>query len=284
MKIKNVYISIIFLMFSQSIYGMDLSQAIPDYGSMAQLKQFIEAGGNINATDKCGLTALHIAVGWGNSEMVKYLISKGADINAQDREGGAALYRAVVYDDLALVKYLLENGADIDARDKHGWTALHKAAYDNNDKIGQILILNGADIHVKRGNGKTALDLSYGCGAMREILRKYSTLEQEARTEPTSKLLKQAIQNSQYGIVKAILETRKVYPTQKDIEIAKARWLKTKDFIYNKIGKILISYYGPWNSLLKGVGISLTESELPKELVAKIGGLVNYDLLEDEKK
>ncbi len=51
------------------------------YGSIQDLKTYIEEGGDINQTDWEGRTALQMMTAKGNKEAVEHLLSKGADIN-----------------------------------------------------------------------------------------------------------------------------------------------------------------------------------------------------------
>lgn len=55
--------------------------------SRAALEVMLANGGDINARDSRGRTALHGAAGWGWDEAVEYLISEGADLMAKDDNG-----------------------------------------------------------------------------------------------------------------------------------------------------------------------------------------------------
>ena len=46
-----------------------------------EVKKLIEAGADVNAVDKNGITALQRASSWGRSDVVKMLIEAGADVN-----------------------------------------------------------------------------------------------------------------------------------------------------------------------------------------------------------
>ncbi len=72
---------------------------IPFHGDRAaQLRQYFDAaryaleqGGDVKATSKSGLTALHAAALTGGNETLAYLVSRGADINAMDEKGRSPL-------------------------------------------------------------------------------------------------------------------------------------------------------------------------------------------------
>jgi Ankyrin repeats (3 copies) len=216
MKIKNVYIGILFLISSLSMYGMRLT--------------------------------FHGAAQAGNLEAVKHFINSGVDVNARTLWGNTALQYAVASHQLEIVKYLIDNGANINLKDRRG---------------------------------ETALDVAHGT-VMKLLLQLLKREGQEVT--PTREQLRWAVEYGFCPIVEAMLESEKIGPTQEDIELAKSAWQRTKDLIYKKIGRTLVTYYGPWDSLLKQVGEKLTAAELPKEIVAIIGDFAGYDLFTGREK
>lgn len=64
----------------------------------------------------------------------------GGDINAKDHEGQSALHLAVFAKDFEMTRCLLNAGADMDIRDAEGWTALISAAYRWWDEGVQLLL------------------------------------------------------------------------------------------------------------------------------------------------
>ena len=111
-------------------------------------KKLIEAGANVNETDKHGRTPLMYAV---FPEAVRYLIDAGANVNAVDNEGNTALMNALFPES---VKMLIEAGADVNKINKDGQTALMNAYFPDSVKI---LVKAGADVNAKNKTGKTAL-------------------------------------------------------------------------------------------------------------------------------
>jgi ankyrin repeat protein len=100
--------------FRESIFRKDLSAA----------EEYIAAGGDIDAGDHYGLTALMIAAGRGNNEMVAFLLNNGADPNISNRYGVTPFMLAVQRGSIDIANSLLANGADLNARNKDGATAL----------------------------------------------------------------------------------------------------------------------------------------------------------------
>jgi ankyrin repeat protein len=76
-----------------------------------EVKKLIEAGADINAVDKNGITALQRASSWGRSDVVKMLIEAGADVNVVGVNGRTALYWASYWGYSEIVKILKEAGA-----------------------------------------------------------------------------------------------------------------------------------------------------------------------------
>lgn len=108
---------------------------------------FLLGGADVNARDKDGATALHVAVTQGNdiatvctlgrepflgecsNEMIiRFLIGNGADINARNASGETPLMVAAAKGNITAMRLLLERGAVITQRDDAGYTVLHHAS------------------------------------------------------------------------------------------------------------------------------------------------------------
>lgn len=91
-------------------------------------------------------SALHEAARHGDLAEVKQLIGAGADVNSRDFRGQTPLLLAVGYQHLEVAKVLLENGANVQAKDHEGTSALQLGIGNSgaNSEMVQLLQSYGA--------------------------------------------------------------------------------------------------------------------------------------------
>lgn len=161
------------------------------------VKVLIEEGANVDARNKYGQTALHMAADYGQIELAELLVKNGANVNVRDRDGVTPLYytmklREPTDEHRDVAKLLIESGADIEKACKAGsgrlvylavsqrWpdviemlitkganvnpkkagplgTPLHAASARGFREIAELLIRNGADTGAIGWEGETAL-------------------------------------------------------------------------------------------------------------------------------
>lgn len=119
-----------------------------------------------------GSTALHWSASIGNQPLAALLLEAGADVNGSDRNGSTPLHRAVHMGQTALVHWLLENGADPTITATHQQTALHTAVIRNRSEIVKLLLEHDSDAISKDSQGRTPLDWAQikGLSSIVEIL------------------------------------------------------------------------------------------------------------------
>jgi ankyrin repeat protein len=141
-------------------------RATRDYLGVATL--LLDAHADVNAHDKYGRTALHLAVLGSASEyriigaddsMVRLLIARGADVDARDDNGWSALLLMLDQwaDQPELVDFLIASGADPKARLKDGRTGLMLATRLGKLDRLPLLIDSGVDVNARANDGSTAL-------------------------------------------------------------------------------------------------------------------------------
>uniref|UniRef100_A0ABD2XJ07 Uncharacterized protein n=1 Tax=Trichogramma kaykai TaxID=54128 RepID=A0ABD2XJ07_9HYME len=136
---------------------------------------------NVEARNKFGDTALHLALKEGPRKVAEVLLRRGADPNVADSDGSTVLHiiskkkdgevwakmlfqvcdevhRTVQVDarDESHDKYKPVN---VEARNKFGDTALHLALKEGPRKVAEVLLRRGADPNVADSDGSTALHI-----------------------------------------------------------------------------------------------------------------------------
>ena len=120
--------------YSGDVLELDITEivgrtALIEAARLGQVKvwQLVEEGGNLEARDEYGRTALTIAVSGGHKMTVELLIENGAEIEAKDIYGKTALMYAT-QGHKAVLELLLEKEAEVRATDDDSQTELHWAA------------------------------------------------------------------------------------------------------------------------------------------------------------
>lgn len=91
-------------MYQEVKYSLEMYEAV--------MVALVRKGADLNARDKYGKTALHLAVRY-RSDCVKTLLGLGADVDAEDDEGRLPWHYALRYDNYEGLRWLLAFGADI---------------------------------------------------------------------------------------------------------------------------------------------------------------------------
>ncbi|NWV80964.1 ANR11 protein, partial [Dasyornis broadbenti] len=79
----------------RNMYGENLLHRAVTHQDIDLVHKIIKAGGNVNAQDYAGLTALHIASVEGFYRIANLLLKAGADVNAKEKENITPLQDAV---------------------------------------------------------------------------------------------------------------------------------------------------------------------------------------------
>ena len=96
-------------------------------GNINALQAAVEGGGDVNARDQRGLTALMHAADRGYTLIVPLLLRAGADPDLRAVDGPTALFLAVLRGHIEIVEVLLEAGADTSIRGLEGMTPIKLA-------------------------------------------------------------------------------------------------------------------------------------------------------------
>lgn len=117
-----------------------------------RIKQYLDAGGDINIVDRDGQSLLHWAAKENNEKIVSYLIDKGLSGALQDINGNTPLHYAVMnycknYCPLNFRKIYLENGS---------------VDFFESAKIVKMLYAEPADMQIENNDNKSPIDLVKG--------------------------------------------------------------------------------------------------------------------------
>jgi ankyrin repeat protein len=126
-------------------------------GDVAMIDALLDAGAKIEATDPIGFTPLMEAARDGKVEAASRLIARGANVGQRARANGlelTPLHLATASGFGDLVRLLVERGADINARDSEQATALIWAT-NQQPKVALLLVQMGADPDIASNTGDT---------------------------------------------------------------------------------------------------------------------------------
>ena len=113
------------------------------YGSVADLRELLEAGLDPNAATKEGTSVLMLSV--NDARKVRLILERGADVNHKAQSGATALFVAAgLSGNMDAFRLLLNSGADVNATAGNGGTVLGVAITGEPEKVA-LLLGKGAD-------------------------------------------------------------------------------------------------------------------------------------------
>ena len=128
-------------------------------GDLEAIKDFLNAGLEINQKDNNGQTVLHVAIKEGHEEIIKFLISKRVDLSIKDSTGSTALFYAISRNQKNIIKLLIEKGANVDVKNTSLFTPLHRAALSGAEDVIELLLSHNANVNSLSKSESTPLDL-----------------------------------------------------------------------------------------------------------------------------
>merc|ERR1712062_297035 len=142
---------------------------VAENGDVKLMEFILKTSFDMNAKDRWGWTALHLACLYGRIETAQLIIQNSKnfviDLNAKDDFGRTAWHLACKYGKTETAQVIIKNSKnfdiDLNAKDEHGDTALHKAIYNGETETVQLFIKNSKDcdiaLNAKNDDGDTAL-------------------------------------------------------------------------------------------------------------------------------
>jgi uncharacterized protein len=129
-------------------------------GDREAVRTLLKQGGDVNAAQGDGMTALHWAAQRGDAELATMLLYAGAKVSSVTRIGQyTPLHLAGNSGNPAVVESLIKAGANVNARTTNSAaTPLHLAASSGNPDVIKALLDHGADVNAKESEwGQTPL-------------------------------------------------------------------------------------------------------------------------------
>ncbi len=118
------------------------------YGKLDDVREWIDAGEDINDFDEYGFTPLIEAVMFTKKDILAFLLERGAEVNFASLTGHSALHWAVDVGDLDVCDMLLKAGADPNAYSRSSQPVLVLPVLRNRNDIKNSLYRHGGDLNV----------------------------------------------------------------------------------------------------------------------------------------
>lgn len=137
-------------------------------GHLEVVTYLLQQGAKVDALDADKETALHHALGWGNSTVALFLLEEAADVNRKtDFMERTALHIAIDEGLMDCAEIILKQASDINARDTNEDTPLHLAALNGFDRLVEALIRRGAKVNIRDRNGRTPIHEAADRGSLK---------------------------------------------------------------------------------------------------------------------
>ena len=186
-----------------------LHRAVNSGCSEEILQDLILYGGDVNAVNKKGRTALLLSCFFRQMDSVRVLLGAGADPTISDEEGFSCLHAAVDGRcSKGTLQALIDHGAHIDAKRKDGTTALLSACRTGQSESVMFLLDSGADVKLRKPDSNTCLYLAVQGHCSKDTLQKI--IDQGSNVNALNRrgetALIRACYNAQMESVKVLLE------------------------------------------------------------------------------
>lgn len=178
------------------------------------------------------------------SDVIRFLLEQGGDVNAKDDEGWTALLSAAREGRVLLVQTLLDAGAGINTKCTcsgwlgGGWTALMMAAREGGERKAMLdmLLARGADPGLANNDGKTALLIALefrgGIDTIHALLDRGADPNARDNTGSTA-VMRAAGERGDVELVRALLEKRADVNIRNNDGSTALMWAATRGYVDN---------------------------------------------------
>ncbi|KAL5007848.1 hypothetical protein ScPMuIL_016654 [Solemya velum] len=178
-------------------------------GALSAITRSFTRAVNVNCTDKCGATPLHLTALHGHEDTLILLLQNEAIANITDSRGCTPLHLAAWSGNAEICNILLSMAAvppHINTQNNDGDTALHCAAQYGLSSAVVILLQNNADASISNLKGETPLDLAAQYGrieALKELIKHSQVI---CRPVMNQSPLHLAARNGHHKVCEALLD------------------------------------------------------------------------------
>lgn len=186
--IATSVVLLVWLVFTGKVSEIHVAAA---QGDLTRVKSILaEKPELVDARDKDGWTALHMAANANQNQMIALLLAKGAEVNVKTLEksgwrhskkefGWTALHMAANAGNNQMAELLLANEAKANVKTNVGHTPLHMACIDGHKSMVELLITKGAEVNAITDTGHTPLKYAIAAGYddVADLLRKHGGTE-----------------------------------------------------------------------------------------------------------
>ncbi|PKY00610.1 kinase-like protein, partial [Aspergillus campestris IBT 28561] len=125
-----------------------ISLAVARFKSAEAVQLLLVHGAKANIKGRHGRTPLLYAIVLDQEEKADVILREGGDPNARDKDGRTALHLAVLSQTMSLqfLKRLIDAGASVNAEDNCGHTPLYEAAFRHKRDVMALLVERGASV------------------------------------------------------------------------------------------------------------------------------------------
>lgn len=198
--------------FSDSVSENTIGQLIkePINNKVEILKLLLKYGIDLKKVPDGGAKMCH-ANNSESYEMTKLLLSYGVDFNSIGYDGFNALNWAAQNNNLKCLKLFVSYGVDLNPQynigghEISGFTPLHFAVFWNNPEMVDYLLQNNADRKVTDHQWRSPKSLAQKL-KHKEILEVFKKKYKEPSQESLDTALAEAVENNDYGQVKAMVK------------------------------------------------------------------------------
>ncbi len=120
-----------------------------DSGDLADVRELLDDGADVNATVDGDGSPLIIAARDGHIDIVRLLLDRGADVNLSVSGDGAPSSWRHARDISTIVQLLLDRGADVDLVVPDDENALIQASGEGQLEVVKLLVARGANVNAR---------------------------------------------------------------------------------------------------------------------------------------